>query len=245
MEFRILGPLEVRDTGELVPLPRGRGRALLALLVVHAGQVVATDRLTDELWQGNPPPTAGTALQGLVSNLRKRLGGALIRTRPPGYALTAAAADIDANRFRVLVDAAAGAGPRERADLLRRALRLWRGPVLAEFRAQPFAQPAIAALDELRLSALEERIGADLALGRHPELVGELEALVEAHPLRERLRGQLMLALYRTGRQVEALGVYRAARSTLAEELGLEPGPGLRGLEVAILRQDPALLAPG
>ena len=249
MEFRILGPLEVLDDGRPVALPGGRGRALLALLILHAGEVVSADRLIDELWGESPPPTATTALQGLVSTLRKRLeparsGGearAVLRTVPPGYVLATDPTRVDANLFRRLVEEASGAVAAERSARLRRALSLWRGPALAEFTYQPFAQREITALEELRLVAIEERVEADLALGRHGQLVAELEALVAEHPFRERLRGQLMVALYRAGRQAEALAVYRAARQALAEELGIEPGPGLRQLEGAILRQDPSL----
>ena len=249
MEFRILGPLEVLDQGRPVALPGGRGRALLALLILHAGEVVSADRLIDELWGESPPPTATTALQGLVSTLRKRLeparvggeAGAVLRTVPPGYVLATDPTGVDANRFRRLLEEASGAAAAERSARLRQALSLWRGPVLAEFTYQPFAQREITALEELRLVAIEERVEADLALGRHGQLVAELEALVAEHPFREGLRGELMVALYRAGRQAEALAVYRDARQALAEELGIEPGPGLRQLEGAILRQDPSL----
>jgi DNA-binding SARP family transcriptional activator/tetratricopeptide (TPR) repeat protein len=248
VEFRILGPLEVLDDGRPVALPGGRGRALLALLILHAGEVVSADRLIDELWGESPPPTATTALQGLVSALRKRLqparaGGearAVLRTVQPGYVLATDPARVDANLFRRLVEEASGAAAAERSAGLRRALSLWRGPALAEFTYQPFAQREVTALEELRLVAIEERVEADLALG-HGRLVAELEALVAEHPFRERLRGQLMVALYRAGRQAEALAVYRDARRALAEELGIEPGPELRQLEGAILRQDAAL----
>jgi DNA-binding SARP family transcriptional activator len=249
VEFRILGPLEVLDDGRPVALPGGRGRALLALLVLHAGEVLSADRLIDELWGENPPPTATTALQGLVSTLRKRLeparaGGearAVLRTVPPGYVLTIDPARVDSNRFRRLLEEARGAAAAERSARLRRALSLWRGPALTEFTYQPFAQREITALEELRLVAIEEWVEADLALGRHGQLVAELEALVGEHPFRERLRGQLMMALYRAGRQAEALEVYRDARQPLVEELGIEPGRGLRQLEQAILRQHPSL----
>lgn len=252
MEFRILGPLEVDDGDRPVPLPSGRGRALLALLVLHAGEVVSAERLVDDLWGETPPPTAPTALQGLVSALRKRLEPSrrpgevpgVLGTRPPGYVLAIDPDDVDANRFRRLLEEAGGLPASERAAQLHRALSLWRGPALAEFTYEPFAQAEIAALEELRLSALEGRIDADLALGRHGSLVGELERLVARCPLRERLRGQLMLALYRSGRQAEALEAYRAAREGLLEELGIEPGPALQRLEQAILRQDTSLDTP-
>jgi DNA-binding SARP family transcriptional activator/class 3 adenylate cyclase len=249
VEFRILGPLEVLDDDGPVALPGGRGRALLALLILHAGEVVSADRLIDELWGESPPPTATTALQGLVSTLRKRLeparvggeAGAVLRTVPPGYVLATDPTRVDANLFRRLLEEASGAAAAERSARLRQALSLWRGSALAEFTYQPFAQREITALEELRLVAIEERVEADLALGRHGQLVAELEALVAEHPFRERLRGQLMVALYRAGRQAEALAVYRDARQALAEELGIEPGPGLRQLEGAIFRQDRAL----
>jgi len=244
MEIRILGPLEVIDADRAVPLPRGRGRALLALLVLHAGEVVSAERLIHELWGEAPPPTAGTALQGLVSDLRKRLAPArraVIETRAPGYVLLIDPHEIDANRFRLLFQEATGAAATDRAARLAEALKLWRGPPLVEFAYEPFAQSAIATLDELRLSAIEERVDADLTLGRHGELVAELEALTAAHPLRERLRGQLMLALYRTGRQAEALEVFRDVRRMLVDELGIEPGPQLVQLEQSILRQAPSL----
>ena len=249
VEFRILGPLEVLDEDRPVALPGGRGRALLALLILHAGEVVSTARLIDELWGESPPPTVTTALQGLVSNLRKRLepakaGGeapGVLRTTPPGYVLAIDPTRVDSNRFRGLLEEASGAAAFDRAARLRRALSLWRGPALADFTYQPFAQREITALEELRLAAIEERVEADLALGRHGQLAAELEALVAEHPFRERVRGQLMVALCRAGRQAEALEVYREARQALVEELGIEPGPGLRQLEQAILRQDPSL----
>lgn len=241
MEFRILGPLEVLDSGHTLPLPRGRARALLAVLVLHAGEAVPAERLIDQLWGGTPTPTASTALQVLVSQLRKLLGPALIETRGAGYTLAVDLDRIDANRFRRLVHEAAGTAAKERAATLRHALDLWRGPALADFSYEPFTQSAIAGLDELRTATIEERIDADLEVGRHVELVAELETLTAAHPLRERLRGQLMLALYRAGRQADALEVYRDLRQVLTTELGIEPSPPLRELELAILRQDTAL----
>lgn len=249
MEFRILGPLEVEAEAGPVVLPRGRGRSLLGLLVLRAGEVVSTARLVDELWGEVPPPTALTALHGLVAALRRRLEpdrlpgqpAAMLLTRPPGYVLAIDRGQVDANQFRDLVDAAAGAPPRPRAALLRRALALWRGPALADFAYEPFAQTAITALSELRLTAVEERIEADLAVGRHTAVVAELEELIAEHPLRERLRAQLMRALYRFGRQADALDAYADARHTLATELGIDPGPVLRDLRQAIMRQDPAL----
>ena len=198
------------------------------------------------LWPGEPPDTAAHAVQVYVSQLRKALGTEMIARRAPGYVLELDPGRVDVHRFARLADEgrqslaagdAAGA-----ATALREALALWRGPALADFTYEPFAQTEIARLEELRLVALEERIDADLALGRHVELVAELEALVDSQPLRERPRAQLMLALYRSGRQADALGAYRAARDTLVEELGVEPGPRLKELEAAILRQDESLL---
>lgn len=249
MEFRILGPLEAFDGDRPVSLPRGRGRALLALLVLNAGKVVSSDRLIDDLWGEKAPATVQTVLHGLVFDLRKRLEPsrrrgetpAVLRAAPPGYILTVEPTCVDANGFRRLVAEARASGAAERAANLRKALELWRGPALADFTYEPFAQQEIAALDELRLAAIEDRIDADLALGLASELVAEVETLVTDHPTRERLLGQLMLALYRSGRQAEALEAYRAARRALVEELGIEPGPRLRELEQAILRQDPAL----
>ncbi len=248
VEFRILGPLEVLDGARPVLLPRGRGRALLALLVLHAGEVVSTERLIDELWGETPPPTAVKALHGLVSALRRRVKFVrsddrcgVLETKPPGYVLTIDREQVDANRFQRLVEEATSKSAPTRAAKLREALGLWRGPALAEFVYQPFAQTAIAALEELRLSAIEERVDADLESGRHQELVGELEGLAAEYPLRERLREQLMLALYRGGRQAESLKVFEDTRRMLVEELGIEPGPRLQRLESAILRQDPSL----
>jgi DNA-binding SARP family transcriptional activator len=241
MEFRILGAMEVLDGPRLARIPSGRGRALLALLVLHAGEAVPTDRLIDELWGEQPPPTASTALQGLVSKLRKELGAATIETVGNGYRLHAG--DVDAEKVKRLLDQARAAEPEERAQLLREAEALWRGPPLADFTYEPFAQRAIAALEELRLTALEDRIDADLALGR-TGLVAEIDALVKEHPLRERLLALQMPALYREGRQAEALTAYRAARATLAEEMGIDLGPGLRDLHEKILRQDSSLERP-
>jgi DNA-binding SARP family transcriptional activator/class 3 adenylate cyclase/tetratricopeptide (TPR) repeat protein len=246
LEFRILGPLEVLDEDRRVTLPRGRGRSLLALLALRPGEVASKERLIDELWGEASPPTADKALQGLVSHLRKRLeptrarGNApsVLQTVPLGYVLAIDPDSVDAVRFRRLLQKAGLASPSERSALLRRALGLWRGPALADFAYEPFAQREIAGLEDLRLTAIEERVEADLAVGRHHELVAELEELVAEHPFRERLRGQLMLALYRAGRQADALDVFRSARRTLVDELGIEPGPALQQLEHAILRQD-------
>jgi DNA-binding SARP family transcriptional activator len=252
VEFRILGPTEVLDGGRRVPLPGGRGRALLALLVLHAGEPVSADRLIDELWGESPPPTARTVVHGLVSRLRGLLEpgrgkarlDALLQTLGSGYRLAIEPDAVDAHRFKRLIDEARSAPAEVRAPKLSAALALWRGPPLADFAYEPFAQRAITALEELRTQAIEDRIEADLASGRAADLVPELEELIRIHPFRERLRGLLMLALYRSGRQADALQAYRDAGSLLAEELGLEPGPALRELETAILRQDPALELP-
>ena len=247
MQVRILGPLEVSDDGRVVELGAGRQRALLALLALHAREIVATDRLIEELWGSSPPPTAAKALQNLVSQLRRSLGADSIATRPPGYGLRLDADDLDARRFerlaaeghRLLEDDPGRAG-----QTLREALGLWRGRALADFAYDNFAQSEITRLNELRLGAIEDRIDADLAMGRATDVVGELEPLVSAHPLRERLRGQLMLALYRSGRQADALEAYRSGRRLLDEELGLMPDDELQRLEKAILNHDPSLESP-
>ena len=242
MEFRILGPLEATDRGRSIPLGGARQRALLALLLTRANELVSADRLIDELWGERPPRTAANALQFHVSQLRKALGSAgAIVTREPGYLIQVAPDELDLLRFERLVAEAQECSAAVAAPLLREALGLWRGPALADLASEPFAQAETVRLEELRLTALEQRLEADLALGRHAEVVGELEALVQAHPLRERLRGQLMLALYRSGRQVEALDVYQQTRRMLVDELGIEPSPPLQDLEKAILRQDRAL----
>ncbi len=207
--------------------------------------MVSTDRLIDELWGAAPPSTALKSIQVMVSRLRKRLGDGRLATQVPGYLLRVEPAELDLVRFEKLVDEARRAAPEIAAEKLREALALWRGPPLADLAYEPFAQAEIARLEELRLAALDQRMAADLAAGRHAELVGELEALVVQYPLRERLRCQLMLALYRSGRQAEALDVYRAARRELSEGLGLEPSEELKQLEQAILRQDAALELPG
>ena len=252
MEFRILGPTEVLNGGRPVSLPSGRGRALLALLLLHAGEPVSADRLIDELWGEDPPPTARTVVHGLVSKLRRVLGRGshearprtIVQTSRSGYWLDIEPDAVDAHRFKQLIDEARVGTADVRATRLSDALALWRGPALADFSYEPFAQRAIAALEELRVQAMEDRIEADLALGHAAHLVPELEQMVQDHPFRERLRGSLMLALYRSGRQTDALQAYRDARSVLVEELGLEPGPALRQLQTAILKQDPLLEAP-
>jgi DNA-binding SARP family transcriptional activator/DNA-binding beta-propeller fold protein YncE len=246
MQIRILGTLEVWDDGRVVELGAGRQRALLALLALHSREIVPTDRLIEGLWGGSPPRTAANALQNLVSQLRRTLGADAIVTRSPGYRLQLEGDDLDATHFERLATQGRSAleeDPRSAAQTLRAALDLWRGPALADFAYEDFAQREIARMDELRLGAVEDRIDADLATGAGAELVRELEPLVSSNPLRERLRGQLMLALYRAGRQADALGVYRHGRKTLAEELGLEPDEALQRLEKAILTHDPSLNA--
>jgi DNA-binding SARP family transcriptional activator len=236
MEFRVLGPLEVVEDGQALPLGGTKQRALLACLVLRANQLVSTDRLVEELWPHGAPRTAAKTIQVYISKLRKELGEGRLVTHPPGYVLRVDPSELDLARFEALLEEARRVDPRRAVEPLREALALWRGPALADLAYEPFAQTEIARLEELRLAALEERIEADLATGRHAERVGELEALVADHPLRERLRGQLMLALYRSGRQAEALEVYQDARRTLVEELGLEPSVALQRLEKAILQ---------
>lgn len=249
MDLRVLGPLEVRDdAGREVRVPAGRERMLLALLLLERGRVVSMDRILDVLWDGAPPGTAAKAVQGYVSHLRRLLGEGLLATRAPGYALLAAGDDVDAARFERL--AAEGRGlledgaPGRAADALDGALALWRGPPLADFAFDDFAQDEIRRLEELRLSSTEDRIEALMAAGRPGGPAGELEALVQANPLRERLRALAMLALYRGGRQADALELYDRGRRLLRDELGVEPGPELVRAHRAILAQDPALDPP-
>jgi len=245
MEFRILGPLEVWDAGGEVSLAGRKPRALLALLLLHANEVVSADRLIDELWGEDPPERAAAALRVNVSRLRKALPQDVLTTRSPGYVLRVEPDQLDLHRFERLVDAGRSLLARglatEASERLHDALSLWRGPALADFAYESFVQAVIARLEEIRLAAVELRIDADLALGRHDKLVGELEALVDEHPLRERLRRCLMTALYRSGRQAEALDAYQHARRALVDELGIDPSPALQELERAILRQDPSL----
>jgi DNA-binding SARP family transcriptional activator len=246
VEFRILGPLEVVEEGRPLTLGGSRQRALLAMLLTRANEVVSNDRLIDELWGARPPRTATNALQYHVSQLRKTLGPSeAIVTREPGYLIRVGPHELDLLRFEQLVEEARLAPADHASRLLNDALSLWRGPALADLASEPFVQAEILRLEELRLAALERHVETDLALGRHRELVGELEVLVHEHPLRERPRAQLMLALYRSGRQAEALDLYREGRRLLVDELGIEPGLELQELEKAILRHDPALSSPG
>jgi DNA-binding SARP family transcriptional activator len=244
VEFRILGPIEVVEGDRVLALGGSRQRSLLALLLTRPNEVVSADRLIDELWPAEPPQNAANALQYHVSQLRKSLGAAdAVVTQPPGYLIRIGQNKLDLLRFEQLVVEAERAAPAATAELLRKALGLWRGPALADVANEPFAQTEILRLEELRLRALELRLEADLACGRHGEVVGELEALVHEHPLRERLRAALMRALYGSGRQAEALERYRETRRTFIEELGIEPSPVLQDLEQAMLRQDPGLTA--
>jgi YVTN family beta-propeller protein len=251
MDFRILGSLEVLEGERVLDVGGGKQRSVLALLLLHANEIVPSDRLIDELWPDEPPPSAAKIVQVHVSRLRKALDGAgegILLTRGHGYELRIASGQLDVNRFRELLEegraALAANEPVKAGETLREALVLWRGPPLAEFTYDSFAQEEIARLQELHLAALEERIEADLALGKHDAVVQELEGLVARHPFRERLRGQLMLALYRGGRQAEALEIYRHTRRTLADELGLEPSPRLQQLERAILAHDLSVQSP-
>jgi DNA-binding SARP family transcriptional activator len=246
VQFRILGPLEVTDADATVPLGGPRQRALLASLLLRPNEVVPRDRLIDDVWGDDPPGSARKIVQLYVSALRKAFDPErrILLTQAPGYRLAVEPEQLDAVRFERLVAEARRRAPAERAALLREALSLWRGPALADLVGEPFAQAEIARLEELRLAALEDRIAAELECGRVSELVPELEALVTANPLRERLRARLMLALYRSGRQADALEAYRHARQALVDELGIEPGAELREVERAILAQDPALAAP-
>jgi DNA-binding SARP family transcriptional activator/ABC-type branched-subunit amino acid transport system substrate-binding protein len=248
ISFRILGQVEASDATGPVALGGAKPRALLAVLLLERGAVVSSDRLVDALWGDQPPPTATKSLQAHVSHLRKSLGPAVVETRAGGYRIAPGAGTLDLDQFEGLTKhgrAAAATGDHDAAAAaLGKALALWRGPALGDLAFEPFAAPAVARLEELRLAALEDRFDADLARGRDAELVSELTAFVDEHPLRERMRGQLMLALYRAGRQADALEVYRTGRETLLGELGLEPGPQLRDLERRILTQDETLGGP-
>ena len=260
MDFRILGPLEVHDGDRLLSLGGRQQRALLALLLLHANEVVSVDRIVDELWREAPPPSATKSVQALVSRLRRTLEGepdvrnsapgdnGIVRTQAHGYVLTIAPGELDLEQFEALLNAgreALTAGRAHEASMtLRQALALWRGPPLADLAYEPFAQAEVRRLEELRLQTVEERIDADLAAGRHADVVTELEALAVREPLREATAARLMTALYRSGRQAEALEVYRRLRDRLDSDLGLAPGEELRALERAILTQDESLRGP-
>jgi DNA-binding SARP family transcriptional activator/DNA-binding beta-propeller fold protein YncE len=241
VEFRILGPVEVVDDGLPISIRRGKQLALLAYLLLRPNELVPSERLIDELWDENPPPTAAKVLQNAVSELRKALGEDRLLTRPPGYMLRVEPGELDLERFELLARRGRAAGDPE---LLRQGLALWRGDALADLRDEPFAQRASAQLEEARLAAQEDRLDADLASGRHAELVPELDALIARHPFDERLYRQLMLALYRAGRSADALAVYQRARKTFDEQLGLQPGPELEELQHRVLNQDASLSAP-
>ena len=248
IEFRVLGSFEVVDRDCVLALGSPKQQALLAMLVVHRGEPVSSGRLVDELWGEQAPASAIKIVHGYVSNLRKVLGDGLLMTRGHGYLLQTEPGQLDVDRFESLVaegrHALLNGDPRTAVARLRGALALWRGPPLADFAYEAFAQAEIARLEEQRLAVLEERLDAELALDDPAALVAELAALVREHPLRERVRGQLMIALYRAGRQGEALEAYQHARIQLADELGLEPGPALKKLQLQILEQAPALQAP-
>jgi YVTN family beta-propeller protein len=255
VDFRILGPLEVSDQGREPAIAAGKQRALLAILLLHANEVVSNDRLIEELWGERAPGSAAKRLQVHVSRLRHALerddgdgADSVVVTRGGGYLIRVEPGELDLERFERMLEegsvALADRDPERALELLREALALWRGPPLAEFAYEPFAQQEIARLEELHLTALEQRIDAELTLGRHAQLIAELETLVKRQPFRERLRAQLMLALYRSGRQAEALQAYQQARRTLVEELGIEPSRELEELQRAILAQDPVLDAP-
>jgi DNA-binding SARP family transcriptional activator len=237
-ELRILGPIQV----EGARVPGGRPRALLALLLVARGELVPLDRVVDELWEGDGPRHARKAAHVVACRLRRVLGGDALRCECGGYRLRLPRGAVDADRFEALAQRAAGALARgdaaHAAALARQALALWRGPALADVAAERFAQPEIARLEELRFACLTTRIDADLACGRHAAVVGELEALVRAHPLREGLRAQQMLALYGAGRPADALAAYQDAYAALTSGLGVPPSPRLRAIETAILRHD-------
>ena len=239
MQLRLLGSVEARVDGRVLPLGAAKQRAVLAMLALRPATPVSADELMEGLWGEHPPATAAKMVQQYVSQLRRLLTGgdggrAAIVTRGRGYELRIAPDDVDACRFERLVSEGAA----------REALALWRGPPLADIADEPFAAAAIRRLEELWLAATEAAIDLDLAEGRDSELVGELEALIAREPLREHLRAQLMLALYRSGRQADALEAYRHARAALVEQIGVEPGPELRELHAAILRQDGALERP-
>jgi DNA-binding SARP family transcriptional activator len=237
MEFRLLGPIEVEEDGRAIALGGPKQRAVLALLLLRANETVSTERLIDDLWGESPPSAAANTVQQYVSQLRRLLGAERILTRSPGYQLRVTPGELDVERFEMLL--------RTGSDGVHEALALWRGPALSDLANEPFAQMEIRRLEELRLAALERRIDVDLERGLSGQLVGELESLVAQSPLREHLRWQLMLALYRSGRQADALAAYRDARASLVYGLGIEPSRELQELERAILRHDPSLEPPG
>ena len=230
LEFGILGPLSASRDGSSIAVSGRNPRSLLTLLLLRANETVSSERLVHEMWGEQPPKSATASLQNAVSQLRKALGADVLVTRPHGYAILIEAPQLDLARFERLVRQAREAVPADRARLLRDALSLWRGPALADSELEAFAQDEARRLEELRLTAEEELVDAELELGRHREVTAELEALIRANPLRERLRAQLMLALYRSSRQAEALQAYHEGRRLLVDELGIEPGRSLQQL---------------
>ena len=244
MDFRILGPLEVWDRGRPIELRRRKERAVLAILLLRAGTPVSADELIDGLWGERPPRTAKAALQNYIAQLRRALGPGVLLSDPGGYLLDIGPEQVDLDRFERLASSGREADGKERVERLREALSLWRGEPFADLAFEPFTAHEVGRLAELRTATLEDLIDAELGLGAGPELVEELESLIQAHPFRERLRGQLMLALYRGGRQADALAAYQETRRTLVDELGIEPSAPLRELEQAILRQDASLAGP-
>ena len=255
MEFRVLGSVEVMEDGRRLTVASGRQLAVLAFLLIHANRVVSAERIVDELWGDEPPESGVKTVAFHVSRLRDALEpgrprgkpNGILATEPAGYVLRVGPVGIDAVRFERLISegrALLADDPETARDRLDGALALWRGEPYADVADESWAQPEIRRLEELHLRALEDRLEADLALGRHADVIDELEALVAEHPLRERVRGQLMVALYRAGRQAEALRTYGEGRHVLADELGIDPGPELRQLEGWILRQDPRLEPP-
>ena len=244
LEFLILGPLEVRSDAGTVHLGPSKQRALLGALLLHPNETVSTTRLVDAIWGEQPPATAEKLVQGYVHALRKQLGDGSLETRAPGYRINVDRRSLDLGEFERLMDDARTASPEQAVELRASALALWRGPALADVAIEGSDRHAVTRLNDLRLSAQIDQIDAELALGRHATMVGELETLTAANPYQERLAAQLMLALYRSGRQAEALEFYRRLRRRLDEELGLQPSQELRDLEAAILRQDDELAAP-
>ena len=243
VDFRVLGPMEAAGPQGPIPLGGPKQRSVLAHLLVRSNRFVSTDTLIDAVWGEDPPDAARGTIQAYIHNLRRALGPARIEGRGPGYVLRVGAEEVDASRFEAMIRDARRVSeePARAANVLRDALALWRGSPYADLNELPSLEGEIARLEELRLRAIEDRIGAELAAGRHEGALGELEALVRDHPLREQLWGHLMLACYRAGRQGDALEAFDTARRMLAEELGVDPSPELRRLQEQILQQDPSL----
>src|SRR5215469_463600 len=249
MEFGLLGPLTVRHSGVQIPMPSAKQRVVLAALLLNANRLIPLDELTEALWGASPPASARATIQNYVLRLRRSLGGGRITTQPGGYVISVDPGELDVSRFEALLGSARAAARdglwEQAAGQAGAALALWRGEPLAGVDSEFLAAREVPRLAERRLQALETRIDADLHLGRQSEVIGELRQLAAAHPLRERLHGLLMLALYRDGRQGEALATYARARQVLIDELGTEPGTGLRDLHQQMLTADPALDLPG